>query len=914
VNRINILGALSTFEEYHTSIILTYGANLAFYEQGLLSRFWSANCRNNLIFMDADRYQETILEAGDALGYIGRRYLVNPLKVGRYQAFHAKLILLLGSKQARLLIGSGNLNFHGYGDNLEVFTQFDWSADAPRSQSIFCDAWNAILAVQKRWGRFEQTDEMLKQARSESPWIEQPAPSADFRLFNSLDKPLIQQMQEYVGNQKVEKITVLSPFLDRKASAIENLAQKFKPRKFNLLLQNGKASGDPAALKWLAKAGVPLKFYVFEEERYAHAKVYAFESRSQLVLATGSANCTQAGLLSDSAKGNFELLVLQRYESSEPLETLLGKFLNSEPVELDDSIALRPISEQGHKNESLPIDFQEVNLNGQSITGKFEIQSLPATISNLRLVFSLKKDLEISLDEYVSGINKFGINLHEDQASLIGNGTCPVAIYGYDPKNKKSIRLSSSLWLVNTGELNRLSISLTFDNERAGQILNQMYLGSDEEWRTLYNTIITLIEFDVDRLKSTRPIPRVNQDAIGQKTMDNTGRETIVRIVDDRSSDGDQETPSGETRSIQDGALSSWLKIVFAQFPLTRHPAVDSSSQPVEYNSTPRSKPNQSTGYRFLKLTRRYIRSLHNPDFTRETPPYYLISYFSVFNKITWLLYQHDVIEESEAAGFITAMHAGFFGVTDFGVVPFTAEETRYHLSWQYENYATSSFAYLYALTGLLAVRSHLSERDDLFVQALACISVFVSPSEILENTDKLGQIAASYNMPPDGLAKKLAQIMHKHLPAAQEKLDSWSVATAVEMKGLEKSEVRNYQYALLSMSIALERIAEYRNDFDHRIDDCADVVYWAGLLGQSSLVDIYQDKLIELYKEKGNLRAVIHSLIEKGNAYRSAGERENALKTLSQAQSLAKEVRDPSLMKQVEIFQSAAKFLRQVK
>lgn len=62
------------------------------------------------------------------------------------------------------------------------------------------------------------------------------------------------------------------------------------------------------------------------------------------------------------------------------------------------------------------------------------------------------------------------------------------------------------------------------------------------------------------------------------------------------------------------------------------------------------------------------------------------------------------------------------------------------------------------------------------------------------------------------------------------------------------------------------------------------------------------------------NLRAVIHSLIEKGNAYRSEGDRENTLKTLSQSQSLAKEVGDPSLKKQVDIFLSAAEFLRQVK
>ncbi|HPO87480.1 MAG TPA: hypothetical protein PLN86_16700 [Candidatus Hydrogenedentes bacterium] len=907
---INILDAISTFDNYHTSVICTYGADLAFYEQGILNRFWQTNCRNNLIFMDADRYQETISDAGDALGFIGRRYLVVPIKVGQLQAFHSKIILLLGSDRARLLVGSGNLTFHGYGDNLEVFIQSDWTSESRETQGIFSDAWNLIFAAQKRWGHFEQADLMLEKANQQSPWLHESGQKPNSRLISSLNAPLLEQLSEYVGEQEIEKITILSPFLDLKAKAIQNIYQKFKPRRINLVLQNNKTCGDVRALNQLRKSGVPVNFYSFDEPyRYAHAKIYAFEGKDETTLAIGSANCTQAGLLADSATGNLETLLLHCYSSREKLDRLLAGFVGSRQINLIDSLTLRP-SIPMDIEEKKPIDFQEIVLDGQTIGVRFFAHLLPGRIANLALIFSLQKDLVIMLDGYCTGDNSLRIALVDQDAHLIAYGVCAVAIYGLDARTKKYIRLSHPLWLTNIGELNRIPMFLTLNDERSGRLLSEMYLESDEDWRDLYNTLTTLIEFEIEKVRSIRlesDAVRKNTDPIRAET---TERESVLRVVERPDADDNSSVYPEEVATIQEGALSSWLKIVFSKFPVERHSEMG-SVEPARPDRPPRHKPYLTTGERFIKLARRYIRSLRNTEFNQKTPPHHFISYFSIFNKIVWLLYQHGVIEKSKLVQFVGDIHAGFFGSPQDNLVPFTAVELRNHLTWRYDPYWKDSLAYLYGLAGLVAIEDQLPDNADLFVQALTCVMAFVKPAEIFADQTGLAQVAASYNMPQRFLVAKLTQIMADFLPSAQDRLDTWSTATLLMLKDLEGDELRTHQTALVSMGIASERIAEYLNHPEQQIAFCADLVFWADRLDNSALGRTYQDKLVELYKKKGDLRSAVHALIEKGNEYRSNGDFAESVKTLMQARSLAKELNEDSLLRHVDIFLSVARFLQ---
>ena len=56
--------------------------------------------------------------------------------------------------------------------------------------------------------------------------------------------------------------------------------------------------------------------------------------------------------------------------------------------------------------------------------------------------------------------------------------------------------------------------------------------------------------------------------------------------------------------------------------------------------------------------------------------------------------------------------------------------------------------------------------------------------------------------------------------------------------------------------------------------------------------------------------RLIFIEKVEKGNQQRSASEMAEAVKTLSQAKTIAKELKDPTLLRRIDIYLSAAKFL----
>jgi hypothetical protein len=59
-DRLCVPEKLGEYSGHHTAVFLTYGANLAFFEEALMHALRQKGCRNILIFMDATRYVDTI--------------------------------------------------------------------------------------------------------------------------------------------------------------------------------------------------------------------------------------------------------------------------------------------------------------------------------------------------------------------------------------------------------------------------------------------------------------------------------------------------------------------------------------------------------------------------------------------------------------------------------------------------------------------------------------------------------------------------------------------------------------------------------------------------------------------------------------------------------------------------------------
>ena len=93
-NPIDLLEKLVEHSEFHTGIFFTYGADLAFFEEAVLHPLWQNGCRNNIVFIDAQRYADTIRDLKGSITWVGRRYLLIPIDLGPLQSFHPKLVLL----------------------------------------------------------------------------------------------------------------------------------------------------------------------------------------------------------------------------------------------------------------------------------------------------------------------------------------------------------------------------------------------------------------------------------------------------------------------------------------------------------------------------------------------------------------------------------------------------------------------------------------------------------------------------------------------------------------------------------------------------------------------------------------------------------------------------------------------------
>ena len=88
---ISLLAALSEYQDFHSAIFFTYCADLAFFEVAVSHQLWKNGCRNNLLFMDAQRYADTLGAMRGSVTWVGRRYIVCPVQLESRQAFHPKL-------------------------------------------------------------------------------------------------------------------------------------------------------------------------------------------------------------------------------------------------------------------------------------------------------------------------------------------------------------------------------------------------------------------------------------------------------------------------------------------------------------------------------------------------------------------------------------------------------------------------------------------------------------------------------------------------------------------------------------------------------------------------------------------------------------------------------------------------------
>lgn len=944
---VNILDALCEHQDFHSSIFLTYGADLTFFENAILPMLWDKGCRRNFIIMDAERYADTLDDLRGGVSKVGQRYLVVPIRLGRFQAFHPKQILLLGTERARLLVGSGNLTFTGYGHNHEVFTCVDWTPDQPEWEYLCVQAWRVIKAIMQKWGHAKEAKNMIQRIEQLSLWLTHSlaSSSTEIQLFHSLDKPLLQQIRQALDGEDIQKITVVAPFLDQHATALSAFYDYFRPKTVQLVLQDYQAVGNTEALEKLLKSGNWLKIHHFQqvndEQRYLHAKIYIFETADAAYAVTGSANCSQAALLSSGTEGNIEIVLLRRGSHRHHFADLLKDRIHSQPVASLENISLKPADISPPEREGEKVQLFDLSIENGKLVVSYTVNSLPKEVVTLQLRISTTPPEFISLGPASNGPHTIEVAM-ADKLQKVMVRPQSATIWGIDSAGQLVDLDCNELWITHVDIL-RLEIArVTPVDIGAGDTITAGVIESENEWRELCETILKLVELDVAQLK------RRKGGYSSQKSGGDSGsgqnrpeKETQVLLMDSYDEDETAEQREIEEKNFKDSDFGRWFEYIRTRLPGTQqeNPAdddedleddLDNITDPDEQagiagtNGKKKNRtghkwtPSEHEGRRFTNLVRKYIASLNNDEYMQIASIRQKITYYIVFQRIIWLLFEHKVIDPAGFIDFACQINAGLFGSPDEDP-PALCARLRPHLrsvwrrEWEAYEMSTYVLASLFIVNGLLSqiddedLRSQIERRS---VWILAGLTGVAGLQKFDQSNDVHSQLAAWYHEDEVGLILQAEKNYLSHLADINRVLDRWSQKVTIALEAAKDAYLRKLLLqARIDYGQARYHILNLLENIEEQTNLCSDLIFWTRYAGDEEKARQYGEHLILLLQAQGLSHNAAESLFKQGQHLFLGSDIGEAIVKLQQASVLAKQIDNKMLLEKCERYLGYCRF-----
>ncbi len=338
VERLSLLDELRS-GRFEASIATTYAIHFPFYETVVHRRLLGAGCLQQLVLADSAQCAAALASPELRPELAGSSYLLVP--VSAPGAFHPKVHLLLGKKSGKVLIGSHNLTFAGFGGNAEITNLITIE---PRDRGSVAVARAALDAI-RVWTRGQPAliEERLKAAEDVAPWLRGPTPT-DARELLLWSAPgttpsLWEQLREHLRG-RCSRVTVLGPFFDDELAFLRRLLDDLHPAKLVVGI-------DPASSKIAVAQARRLKGVRYVDARAVlallagradseadnapplHAKIVWIEGDERDLLVTGSANPSRPAWL--DTRSNAEAILVRIDPDAAIIENLALARLHDAP-------------------------------------------------------------------------------------------------------------------------------------------------------------------------------------------------------------------------------------------------------------------------------------------------------------------------------------------------------------------------------------------------------------------------------------------------------------------------------------------------------------------------------------------------------------------------------------------------------
>lgn len=324
---------------YHTALLTTFSFDPTVFENVLLVAMRSRGCRNIGVLADQTMVNRTLSELAPA-PRAGTAYHLAKRSVAG--AFHPKMVLQLGQKQGRLMVGSANLTGAGLVGNLETVSAVVANEEDRSAAPLLAEAlryFESHADIKDRAMR-----DVLNRARGRTPWLADLDPRHEVAiggervafLAETARVGIGELFRDFVGDDSIDRLIVVSPYADGTLAGLSRLRAAFGAPATSLVVDADEQ--DFTAETFEAQAGVSLHSsepHYFGGDRPLHAKVIiACGTRADYVFA-GSANASMAGLFSrfDGA-GNAEAGIVRTEPAGTSIDRLKLSSCLSVPMPL----------------------------------------------------------------------------------------------------------------------------------------------------------------------------------------------------------------------------------------------------------------------------------------------------------------------------------------------------------------------------------------------------------------------------------------------------------------------------------------------------------------------------------------------------------------------------------------------------
>lgn len=302
---------LSEVEHAREILILSYTTSLEFFERFVLA---DARALGALVTVVSD----ASMVRSDPLGvrHAGINYLDARAVCPEGAAFHPKLLVIVGDRQARVAIGSGNLTMAGWFGNAETWVVL--RADEEGGPETIRDV--ASFLRQMTASPITLSDGAAEALVRVAEGLDAlPAYDPGPRLLHSLSRPILAQLQR--PEAQIAELAIHSPFHDGRVEGVQGLVDALEPETWRVMITpqtrvDGHLLSELAArlngtVAWIADraevdgSSVP-------DHRYRHGKLAQWRVADGRAWAlTGSPNITRPAVLQRVGDGgNCELAVL----------------------------------------------------------------------------------------------------------------------------------------------------------------------------------------------------------------------------------------------------------------------------------------------------------------------------------------------------------------------------------------------------------------------------------------------------------------------------------------------------------------------------------------------------------------------------------------------------------------------------